>query len=81
MAEQFGKEWVKSSGLDNVNVVSRSLSTDYEPVGSPASEQGIQLMREVYNIDMSSHRSQLLTAEDVETASLVSNLLIRNTML
>ena len=73
MAEQFGKEWLKSSGLENVKIVSRSISTDYEPVGSPASEQGVQLMRELYGIDMSNHRSQLLSGEDVENASLVFN--------
>jgi len=41
MCEGFLKEKLQKAGLtDKYRVLSRSVSTDYEPEGSPANEQG-----------------------------------------
>lgn len=70
MAEGFGNQWLATNGLFGEYLVqSRSLTEDYEPVGSPASAHGIDLMKHTFNIDISSHRSALLSEEDVRTAS------------
>jgi protein-tyrosine-phosphatase len=71
IAEQFAKQYLMSRSINDVRVVSRSLTTDYEPEDSPASEQGVTLLKETYDIDMSSHRSKMLSAEDVAQASVV----------
>eukprot|EP00617_Octactis_speculum_P013096 CAMPEP_0185753892 /NCGR_PEP_ID=MMETSP1174-20130828/12585_1 /TAXON_ID=35687 /ORGANISM="Dictyocha speculum, Strain CCMP1381" /LENGTH=128 /DNA_ID=CAMNT_0028431917 /DNA_START=132 /DNA_END=518 /DNA_ORIENTATION=+ len=47
---------------------SRSLSTDYEPVGSPANPTAQLVMRETFGIDTSQHRSQLLERGAVNSA-------------
>lgn len=52
-------------------VISRSLTTAYEPENSPASEYSIQIMKETYGIDISSHRSKLLSEEDVRNADII----------
>jgi protein-tyrosine-phosphatase len=52
-------------------VISRSLTTAYEPENSPASEYSIQIMKETYGINISSHRSRLLSEEDVRHADVI----------
>lgn len=70
MAECFANNWLRLNGLvDQFIVVSRALTSDYEPPNSPASVQGINVLLKDYSLDMSSHRSALLTAEDVNDAS------------
>lgn len=68
MAEGFAKQWLSEHNLDDYVVESRSLTTDYEPIGSPPSKHGECLMREIYGLDISKHRSKLLSAEDVHDA-------------
>jgi len=53
------------------DVVSRSLSMDYEPVGSPANDIAQLVMREEYGADIGAHRSALLSQEDVDTCELI----------
>lgn len=71
IAEGFAKHWLEKNGVDGFIVESRSLSQDYEPVGSPASAHGVDLMKDIYDIDISRHRSTLLTEDDVLKATYV----------
>lgn len=48
MCEYLTKEKLSSLGITNVTVASRSLTEAYEPEGSPANEQGIEVERYVY---------------------------------
>ena len=57
--------------LDEVVVCSRSLSTDYEPVNSPASSNGVQIMRDEFGISMDDHRSKLLSEADIQEATMI----------
>ena len=66
MAEYLFRNLVtkNSAAATAVGVRSRSLSTQYEPVGSPASANGVKVMQDCYGgIDMSSHRSALLSEQ------------------
>ena len=44
---------------------------DYEPSDSPASENGIIVLRNRYHLDISQHRSALLSTSDVEQAHIL----------
>lgn len=44
-------------------------STDFEPVGSPASPHGVTIMREQYGVDISAHRSAMVSEADVLEAT------------
>ncbi len=70
MAEYLCRQYLQNQGLHEAPfvVISRSLSTDYEPEGSPASAQGVEVISSDYGMDMSPHRSTLLTQEDVNNA-------------
>ena len=69
LAEYICRLKLKQKGLEEeFHVKSRSLSTDFEPEGSPASEQGVIVMRNKYDIDMTRHRSTLLTQGDINEA-------------
>lgn len=70
-AAALAKKWLEDHGQPDASVISRSLTTDYEPENSPASEYSIQIMNELYNIDISSQRSKLLDADDVESADVI----------
>jgi protein-tyrosine-phosphatase len=72
MAEHLCRHKLSLLGLgDDFQVLSRSLSTNYEPEGSPASDQGIQVMQDDYGINMTSHSSKLLSVEDVSRAEFI----------
>ncbi len=71
MAEALGKEYLRRNGIGGITVSSRAICEDYEPQGSPASEQGVQVMREEYGLDTSSHRSRLLTPDDIAQATAI----------
>jgi len=72
MAEGLAKQWLKKNSLElTYKVQSRALTEMYEPAGSPASEHGIEVMRSVYGVDISSHRSALLSLEDVNNAEII----------
>lgn len=50
-------------------VWSRSISTDYEPENSPANRNAVAVMKNSYKIDISDHRSTLLSSSDINQAS------------
>lgn len=72
IAEGFGNHWIeKNELLGQYDVISRGLTDMYEPPGSQASAPGIEVMLEDYGIDISNHRSRLLSSEDVHEASII----------
>ena len=74
MAEHLFRKYlkdVKNMDETKIQIISRSLTTNYEPKNSSASTQGIEVMRNCYGIDMNSHRSKLLSAEDVRIADVI----------
>ena len=73
MAEYLCRKRFNESSEDikTYTVGSRSLSTNYEPINSPPSAQGVQVLREDYGLDMTAHRSQLLSAQDIADADLI----------
>jgi protein-tyrosine-phosphatase len=71
-AEGLASLWLVEHGFDQQYVVySRSISTDYEPENSTPSEFSTSVMLEDFNVDISSHRSQLLSSVDVQYAHLI----------
>ncbi len=69
MAEQFAKQWLRDQGYSNrFEVVSRGLTEDYEPAGSPASAHGISVLKEEYGIISNDHVSAILTQEEATRA-------------
>ncbi len=44
------------------------MTDEYEPEGSPASPMAIEVISKSYNLDLSTHRSKILDARDVESA-------------
>ena len=62
MMEYLFQQQIQSSDKINYVIESRSLSTDYEPEGSSASPQGIEVMKS-YGINMDSHRSKLFSGK------------------
>ncbi|CAN0560595.1 unnamed protein product, partial [Ectocarpus sp. 12 AP-2014] len=77
IAEGLAKKWLSERygvGVQDLeqagyNVKSRGCSTDFEPVGSPASPHGVTIMREQYGVDISAHRSAMLSEADVLEAT------------
>jgi protein-tyrosine-phosphatase len=69
-AAALAAKWLHDHHNDG-EVISRSISTDYEPENSPASEYSVQIMKDDFGIDISSHRSKLLTEEDIQGADLI----------
>jgi protein-tyrosine-phosphatase len=73
MAEQFAKSWLSQNNLSTQHhlVISRALSDKYEPPNSEASYNGIKVLAEDYSLDLSYHRSAMLSHKDVETATYI----------
>ncbi|CAM9607761.1 unnamed protein product [Ectocarpus sp. 13 AM-2016] len=77
IAEGLAKKWLSERygvGVQDLEqagykVKSRGCSTDFEPVGSPASPHGVTIMREQYGVDISAHRSAMLSEADVLEAT------------
>ncbi len=70
MAEALGHRWVQKQvdGNRRFRIISRAICEDYEPEGSPASAQGVQVMNTDYGIDINRHRSRLLRRDEVRAA-------------
>lgn len=69
VAEALAKRWLQERNRQNEYIIiSRSISTDYEPENSPPSENSAKLLAENFNINIANHRSRLLTDNDVITA-------------
>ena len=72
MAMKFAESWLADQkNSSSGRFLSRGLTDAYEPPGSPASAHGIHILAEEYSLDLNDHRSALLTAEDVEAATLI----------
>lgn len=72
ICENLMRQKLEANGMGAMfRVASRSLTTDYEPEFSQANEQGRKVLKNEFNIDMDGHRSKLLSANDVETASII----------
>jgi protein-tyrosine-phosphatase len=72
MAEAFGKAFLNEKGLSSsFEVVSRALTDAYEPADSPASENGIQALWGDWGLDISNHRSTILSSEDIISGSFI----------
>ena len=71
MAEGLAKKFAIENGWENIHILSRALTEDYEPSGSPASDNGVEIMKSEYNIDISGHRSAMLTQKDVDEATFI----------
>lgn len=70
VAEALAIKWLKDHERD-IEVISRSLSTDYEPENSPASKYSIDILLDEFGIDITSHRSKLLTENDINEDTIV----------
>lgn len=71
MAEKFADIWLKNSSIADRNeyvVQSRALSDLYDPPGSPASLHGATILSTTYGIDLSWHRSTLISIDDIVRA-------------
>jgi protein-tyrosine phosphatase len=71
MAEYFARQWLQQKHSEHFTILSRALTDQYEPPGSPASTNGVIVMKEDFDIDMNSHRSALLTQADVDRADAI----------
>ena len=72
MAEAFGNAFLLERGLEEKFIVkSRGITDNFEPENSPASEQGIIVMKTEFGIDTASHRSKIISEEDVESATIL----------
>lgn len=70
-AAALAKKWLLDHNREEIEVLSRSLSTEYEPENSPPSAHSKDIISSEFNVDISAHRSALLTAEDVERADVI----------
>jgi protein-tyrosine-phosphatase len=71
MAEGFANKFLQSNGNTSCVVISRALTGAYEPPNSHASRHGIEVLLEHFSIDISSHRSALLTQQEVDNADFI----------
>ena len=71
MAAAFAHAWLQRNGTDGIwKVISRGLTEDYEPPGSPANPNGVIAMS-AYSIDTSGHVSNILRRAEVENADII----------
>lgn len=78
MAEGLALHWLRERGLqERFSVGSRSVSEDFEPVGSEPSAHAVDFMAEG-GIDISAHRSQLLSEEDADSAVAIVGITARH---
>ncbi len=61
----------KGGNPSQFTVQSRGITEDYEPAGSPASPQAVQVLNQDYGLDLTSHRSRILSEEDVQNSLLI----------
>lgn len=70
MAEYLAKRHLHNMEL-KTKVISRGLTSSYSRWGSPANARALQVMKELFDIDISAHKSKPLTASDMENASVI----------
>ena len=72
MAEQFANSWLIRNDLTHqFKVISRALTDKYEPPNSPASSHGVEILAKEFSLDLSSHRSSMLTLQEVNDAKII----------
>ena len=72
VAEGIATQYVKKHHLeDQFHIISRGMSEDYEPAGSPASKYSQECALEMFGVDLSSHRSAVINGKEVEEASAI----------
>ena len=72
IAEALCRQYLQEKGLsDHYEARSRALTDAYEPEDSPAAEQSHRVMAELNSIDMSPHRSKMLSEGDLSEASFI----------
>lgn len=72
MAEHFASAWLVDKSLQGrYKVVSRGLTDRYEPPNSPASSNAVHVLAKDFSLDLSPHRSSLLSSDEVDNAYLI----------
>ena len=72
MAEQFANSWlIRNDLIHQFRVISRALTDKYEPPNSPASSHGVEILAKEFSLDLSSHRSSMLTLQEVNDAKII----------
>ena len=72
MAEKFAGSWLIDRNLQSkYRVISRGLTDQYEPLNSPASLHGIEVLLDEFALDLQNHRSVLLTSQDIKDAYII----------
>lgn len=69
-AAALALKWLEDHGRD-WEVISRSISTDFEPENSPASKNSIEVLKNDFHLDITSHFSKLLTQDDINEADFI----------
>jgi protein-tyrosine-phosphatase len=77
MASALANQYFKRLGVD-YKAISRGISTEYEPQDSPASKYSVECLLEEYDMNISSHRSKILTQDDVDIAFAICGLTQRH---
>ena len=72
MAMKFAESWLADRNTSSSGrFISRGLTDAYEAPGSPASSNGVEVLLNDFSLDLSQHRSALLTATEVDSATLI----------
>lgn len=71
IAQALCREYLEENGLSEYEARSRALTDAYEPEDSPAADQSHEVMKELYDIDMSPHRSKMLSEGDLWEADCI----------
>jgi protein-tyrosine-phosphatase len=72
MAEHFASAWLVDKNLQGqYKIISRGLTDKYEPPNSPASPHAVDVLAKDFSLDLSPHRSSLLSSDDVNEAYLI----------
>ena len=66
MAEYIGKVHALEKGYTNLRIYSRGLIDDYSHWGSSVNTNAMDVCNELYEMNMSEHKSTLLLDEDLE---------------
>ena len=68
MAEKFAQSWLQDNNLmSSYRVISRGITDRYDP-SSPASQFGVQVLAKDFGLDLSQHRSALITEKELNNA-------------
>jgi protein-tyrosine-phosphatase len=72
MAEHFASAWLVDKNLQGqYKIISRGLTDRYDPLNSPASPNAVDVLAKDFSLDLSPHRSSLLSSDEVNDAYLI----------